>query len=60
MDISYVKFIAEKAGHAHPPRQFTVVKGSFTTVKVSRVTAPNIRIFEKGESVKKDSRLIRV
>ena len=43
MDISHVKFISEKSGHTHPPSQFTAVTGSFTTVKVSRVTAPNIR-----------------
>ena len=37
MDISHVKFISEKSGQTHcPPRQFT-------PVKVSRVTAPNIR-----------------
>ena len=36
MDISHVKFISEKSGHTHPPRQFT-------PVKVSPVTAPNIR-----------------
>ena len=41
MDISHGKFISGKSGHTHHAK-LPHVKGSFTTVKVSRVTAPNI------------------
>ena len=39
MDISHEKFISGKV-RSHPPRQLPAVKGSFTTGKVSCVTAP--------------------
>ena len=50
VDLSYVltweefkNFLGNVQSHA--PRQFPGVKGSFTSVKVSRVTAPVIRRF---------------
>ena len=41
MDISHGKFIPGKV-RLPAPRQFPAVKGSFTMVKVSRVTAPYV------------------
>ena len=41
IDISHGKFISGKSGHTHHAK-LPHVKGSFTTVKVSRVTAPNV------------------
>ena len=41
MDIYHGKFTSGKCGHTHL-MQFPVVKGSFTTVNVLCVTAPNI------------------
>ena len=46
MDIFHGKFISGKSGHTHHAK-FTAGQGSFTTVKVSRVTALIVVDFRK-------------